>query len=194
MESPGRRSQHTDCSTTGSLVILFDPALSKCCKLKNNGIRVFTESTYVFVSDNPLGPFSINDECPVVIDKTRPRHYGKYLFQGKKSQIYTIGSITPSQRKKNSKGLEFNGQKLKLIFSKSKFIVVHDNFKDSLFGYLGEFIYLLFDSFQRILIPTNKDREFLKLPNYAYFLYYLLRPIRLLGKYTLIAWKRLLPI
>ena len=47
--------------------------------------------------------------------------------------------------------------------------------------------------FRRIFIPTNKDRELIYLPDSAYFLYYLLRPIRLLGKYTLIAGKRLLP-
>ena len=47
--------------------------------------------------------------------------------------------------------------------------------------------------FRRIFTPTNQDREFLTLPNYAYFFYYLIRPLRLLGKYTLIAWKTFLP-
>lgn len=46
--------------------------------------------------------------------------------------------------------------------------------------------------FRRIFIPTKKDRELLTLTDSAYFLYYLLRPIRLLGKYTLTVWKRLL--
>ncbi len=47
--------------------------------------------------------------------------------------------------------------------------------------------------FRRIFIPTDKDRELLTLPDSAYFLYYLLRPIRLIGKYAHIAWKSFLP-
>ena len=50
----------------------------------------------------------------------------------------------------------------------------------------------IFDKFKQIFILTSKDYEFITLPNYAHFLYYLLRPIRLLSKYTLIGWKNLL--
>ncbi|WP_144054230.1 sulfotransferase [Pleurocapsa sp. PCC 7319] len=50
-----------------------------------------------------------------------------------------------------------------------------------------------FDKLRRIFIPTNQDRELLELPDFAYFLYYVLRPIRLLVKYTLITGKRFLP-
>ena len=58
---------------------------------------------------------------------------------------------------------------------------------------LAPYIPLILDKFRRLFILSKHDREFLELPSYAYFLYYLIRPIRLIGKYTFIAWKQLLP-
>jgi hypothetical protein len=44
---------------------------------------------------------------------------------------------------------------------------------------------------RRVVRPTAFDREFFLLPRHLYFLYYLIRPVRLMSKFGLMAWQRL---
>jgi hypothetical protein len=40
-----------------------------------------------------------------------------------------------------------------------------------------------------MMIPSPADKQFLSLPTFLFPLYYLLRPLRLIGKYSLRPWK-----
>ncbi|MFM6756808.1 MAG: hypothetical protein ACKPJ4_09295, partial [Dolichospermum sp.] len=45
-------------------------------------------------------------------------------------------------------------------------------------------LYLYF-LMKKLCVPNKYDHEFLRLPQQLFFLYYLVRPIRILWKYTL---------
>ena len=65
--------------------------------------------------------------------------------------------------------------------------LVRERLRDKIYPYYLRYV-------EELVTPCRIDREFLPLPEQFVFVYYFLRPIRLIGKYGLLLWRRMIQL